>query len=64
MQRYYHPLKTHQQHASLGVLVDDIFFQIPQILSLHEAFLTDLGARLSRWDRGKTVGDWFLKSVS
>ena len=47
-----------------NVLVDDIFFQIPQILAQHESFLKELKVRLERWDQKQTIGDWFLESVS
>ncbi len=66
-QRYYKPLKTQQDKANQvvsNVLIDDIFFQIPQILAHHESFLADLKMRLDSWDHKKTVGDWFLNSVS
>ena len=46
-------------------LVDDIFFQIPQILSYHEQFLEKLRGRLEYWDAKRdTIGDWFLECVS
>ena len=38
--------------------------QIPNILHLHEGFLEDLKRRLENWDSKKTIGDWFLNSVS
>ena len=38
--------------------------QIPNILHLHEGFLDDLKRRLENWDNKKTIGDWFINSVS
>ena len=40
------------------------YLQIPNILFLHEGFLEDLKRRLENWDSKKTIGDWFLDSVS
>jgi len=61
-----------------SALIEDIFFQIPQILAHHETFLDDLKDRLERyslyptslhnffirWDGRQTVGDWFLHCFS
>ena len=69
MQKYYAPLKHPAdpkggQLVSNPQLVEDIFFQIPQILQQHESFLKDLKSRLESWDAKQTIGDWFLKSVT
>ena len=40
------------------------YLQIPNILFLHEGFLEELKRRLESWDSKKTIGDWFLDSVS
>ena len=69
LQKYYKPLKTPTQEKNqivTNILLDDIFFQIPQILGHHESFLKDLKSRLEGWDREQqqTIGDWFLESVS
>ena len=40
------------------------YLQIPNILFLHEGFLEELKRRLENWDSKKTIGDWFLDSVS
>lgn len=64
-QKYYHPLKSPEKnHLVTNALLHDIFFQIPQILAHHEAFLEDLKLRLETWEGKATIGDWFLKSVS
>ena len=65
-QKYYKPLKTPSPEKSpivTNVLLDDIFFQIPQILAHHEAFFKDLKARLEGWEAKQTIGDWFLESA-
>lgn len=66
MQKYYKPLKSQEKSSAIvqSVLVDDIFFQIPQILAHHESFLKELKIRLESWDPKQTIGDWFLESVS
>ena len=65
MQKYMNPLKNPENsHIIDNVLVDDIFFQIPNILKLHEGFLDDLKRRLEDWDCKRTIGDWFLNNVS
>ncbi len=48
-----------------GVLVDDIFFQIPQILEHHESFLRSLRVKTENWNHdSSTIGDWFTDSFS
>lgn len=60
--KYLNPLKNPENsHIIDNVLVDDIFFQIPNILMHHETFLEDLKRRLESWDMKKTIGDWFLE---
>ncbi|XP_059079950.1 uncharacterized protein LOC131878066 [Tigriopus californicus] len=63
--RYYRPLKNHDRHQIISsVLADDIFFQIPEILSHHESFMNSLKSRLEHWDPKQTIGDWFLDCFS
>ncbi|KAL2727591.1 rho guanine nucleotide exchange factor 17-like isoform X9 [Vespula maculifrons] len=40
--------------------VDEIFYQIPEILNHHEVFLDELQNRLSAWEARQTIGDVFL----
>lgn len=47
-----------------GNLVDLIFYQIPEILKHHEAFLEILKLRLANWDSKQKVGDVFVEAVS
>lgn len=41
-------------------MVDEIFFQIPDILKSHEYFLDLLSERLKAWDSSLNIGDLFL----
>lgn len=45
-------------------LVDEIFYQIPEILNHHEIFLENLRQRLVNWDSKQKVGDVFVEAVS
>ena len=44
--------------------VDEIFFQIPEILLNHEFFLEQLTSRANNWSDRQIVGDIFVSSVS
>ena len=44
-------------------LVDEVFYQIPEILGHHESILDTLEDRLSNWDSKQKVGDVFVDSV-
>ena len=79
-QKYLTPLKKPENsHIIDPWFVDEIFyqvsspdirnmkkwkFQIPNIHFLHQGFLDDLRRRMECWDDDKTIGDWFLDSVS
>nr|CAD7427363.1 unnamed protein product [Timema monikensis] len=60
--KYLQPLKS-PENAGLvdGALVDEIFYQVPAILSHHEVFLEELRRKLEQWDTKQTVGDVFLE---
>jgi hypothetical protein len=45
-------------------LVQDIFFQIPEILRAHETFLSLLTKRLDNWDSSQVIGDVFLEAFT
>lgn len=63
-QVYYEPLKRPQAVAlAEPSLVKDIFFQIPEICSLHERFLQQLTERVEHWDAEKKVGDILVNTV-
>jgi Rho guanine nucleotide exchange factor 17 len=44
--------------------VDEIFFMVPSILSIHEEFLEELGKRVDTWDQNQRVGDAYFEVVS
>ena len=45
-------------------VVDEVFYQIPEILGHHELFLERLKDRLNNWDSKQNVGDVFVNSLS
>lgn len=47
-----------------GGIVDEIFFQVPEILSIHDEFLDALNQRCSNWEVKFTIGDLFIEAVS
>ncbi|GLG97565.1 JNK-interacting protein 3 [Gryllus bimaculatus] len=63
--KYLKPLKS-PENAGLvdAALVDEIFYQVPAILSHHEVFLEQLRKRLDTWDVRQTVGDVFLDAFT
>lgn len=63
--KYLEPLKSTENASLLDAnLVDEIFFQIPSLLSHHEVFLEELKKRLDHWDIKQKVGDVFLETFS
>lgn len=63
-QKYFHPLKS-QENASLidSQTVDEIFLMVPDILHIHQQFLTELRRRLEIWGPQQRVGDAFVQVV-
>lgn len=63
--KYFKVLKT-PEHAGMidSRTVDEIFFMVPDILEIHEKFLTELKSRLDSWDSQQKVGDAFIETVS
>ncbi|XP_018349067.1 PREDICTED: uncharacterized protein LOC108752611 isoform X3 [Trachymyrmex septentrionalis] len=59
--KYLQPLKS-SENAGLvdAATVDEIFYQIPALLSHHEIFLEELRRRLDTWELRQTIGDVFL----
>ncbi|XP_025073713.1 rho guanine nucleotide exchange factor 17 [Pogonomyrmex barbatus] len=59
--KYLQPLKSPENAglADAGT-VDEIFYQIPALLSHHEVFLEELRRRLDTWELKQTIGDVFL----
>ncbi|KAL7295505.1 hypothetical protein TKK_0011150 [Trichogramma kaykai] len=60
--KYLQPLKS-PEYANLvdSNTVDEIFYQVPAILSHHEVFLEELRKRLETWELRQTIGDIFLE---
>ncbi|XP_014213202.1 rho guanine nucleotide exchange factor 17 [Copidosoma floridanum] len=60
--KYLQPLKS-PENANLvdAAIVDEIFYQIPAILSHHKVFLEELRKRLDTWEIHQTIGDVFLE---
>lgn len=56
------PLKV--ENVIDSSIVDEIFYQIPEILRVHESFLELLTARLANWDSKQVIGDIFVEAVS
>lgn len=45
-------------------LVDEMFYQIPEILEHHEHFLEQVTGCISQWHDRQTVGQLLIQSVS
>ena len=64
-QSYYKALKKQENSAIVeAAQVDEMFYQIPEILLCHEFFLQQLQARVSEWHDKQKIGDIFVSSVS
>ncbi|KAK9718863.1 RhoGEF domain [Popillia japonica] len=63
--KYLEPLKNPENAGLLDTaLVDEIFLQVPALLSHHQVFLEDLKKRLEHWDLKQKLGDVFLEMFS
>uniref|UniRef100_A0A1B6E9V0 DH domain-containing protein n=1 Tax=Clastoptera arizonana TaxID=38151 RepID=A0A1B6E9V0_9HEMI len=63
--KYLQPLKSPENAGLVDVsLVDEIFYQVPTILTHHEEFLEELRKRLEHWDVKQRVGDIFLDTFT
>lgn len=60
VKKYLQPLKSPDANLLDTFLVDEIFYQVPAILSVHQEFLEQLRRRLEQWDLQQKVGDVFL----
>ncbi|KPJ13904.1 Rho guanine nucleotide exchange factor 17 [Papilio machaon] len=61
VKKYLHPLKSPENAGLLDAfVVDEIFYQVPAILNVHQVFLEQLRRRLEQWDLQQKVGDVFL----
>ncbi|XP_041734658.2 rho guanine nucleotide exchange factor 17 isoform X2 [Coregonus clupeaformis] len=65
IQGYMRPLK-HSDSGSLvdPSLVDEMFYQIPEILEHHEHFLEQVTGCISQWHDRQTVGQLLIQSFS
>lgn len=64
-QNYYKPLKKADNTASVeSAQVDEMFYQIPEILICHESFLEQLQLKVKDWHDKQKIGDIFVSSVS
>lgn len=45
-------------------LVDEMFYQIPEILEHHELFLEQVVSCVNDWHERQTIGDLLVQSVS
>nr|XP_045609948.1 LOW QUALITY PROTEIN: uncharacterized protein LOC123765431 [Procambarus clarkii] len=63
--KYQKTLKSPEYSAMIDAsLVDDIFFQVPEIYGYHEHFLEQLKQRIESRDASICVGDIFLQLVN
>ncbi|CAG4987568.1 unnamed protein product [Colias eurytheme] len=61
VKKYLHPLKSPENAGLLDAfVVDEIFYQVPAILNVHQEFLEKLRRRLEQWDLQQRVGDVFV----
>lgn len=63
--KYLQPLKSSENNCIIDAgIVDEIFYQVPEILQHHELFLEELKRRLEDWDVNQKVGDLFLDTFT
>lgn len=59
------PLKQPDGNSIVDpLLVDEMFYQIPEILEHHEQFLEQVAGCVSQWHDRQTVGHLLIHSVS
>lgn len=59
------PLKQPDSSSMVDpLLVDEIFYQIPEILEHHENFLEQVSGCVAQWHDRQTVGHILIHSVS
>ncbi|XP_052120323.1 uncharacterized protein LOC113216271, partial [Frankliniella occidentalis] len=65
VKEYMQPLKKPENAGMVdSELVEQIFYQVPAILALHQEFLDDLQKRLENWDFQQKVGDVLLNAFT
>ncbi|XP_076331534.1 uncharacterized protein LOC143236821 isoform X2 [Tachypleus tridentatus] len=63
--KYMKPLKSSENAGLVDIiLVDEIFYKIPEILTHHERFSESLHQRLSYWDNKQKIGDLFVDAFT
>ena len=62
-QMFYHPLKRPDNNIIEPTLVDEIFYQIPELLDNHKLFLKDITTRIDDWSDSQIIGDIFINQV-
>ena len=63
--KYLNQLKSPENAGIIdSTTVDEIFYMVPAILSIHERFLEELRRRLDSWDPLQKVGDAFVDVFS
>ncbi|XP_034723529.1 rho guanine nucleotide exchange factor 17-like isoform X1 [Etheostoma cragini] len=65
IQGYMRPLKQQDSGSIVDpLLVDEMFYQIPEILEHHEHFLEQVAGCVSQWHDRQTVGNILIQSFS
>ncbi|KAM3616415.1 uncharacterized protein V6R79_017599 [Siganus canaliculatus] len=65
IQGYMRPLKQPDSGSIVDpLLVDEMFYQIPEILEHHEQFLEEVAACVSQWHDRQTIGHILIQSFS
>ncbi|KAL0275885.1 UNVERIFIED_CONTAM: hypothetical protein PYX00_003609 [Menopon gallinae] len=65
VKKYLQPLKSPDSGGLVdSSVVDEIFYQIPEILGHHEALLEELTKRLEHWDPRQKIGDVFMDTFT
>lgn len=65
LQSYMKPLKQPENSLLCDPsLVDEMFYQIPEILEHHELFLEQVIICVNDWHDRQTIGDLLVQSVS
>eukprot|EP00111_Clytia_hemisphaerica_P007124 TCONS_00020705-protein len=61
---FYHPLKRPDNNIIEPTLVDEIFYQIPELLDNHKHFYEDITARIDDWSDSQIIGDIFINQFT
>lgn len=63
-QKYFNPLKR-PEHAQIiePALLEEILYQIPELLDIHKNLLEIMTARVDDWGDNQIIGDIFINQV-